>query len=98
MNNENECKKLLIVNRLIKKAKEVKTMYSNLAAEIKRTGLTQKEFSKIVKISEVVFSRKLNGESEFKLSEIKRILEYFDLKLSFDYLFENFQVEVGGVE
>ena len=72
-------------------------MYSNLAAEIKRTGLTQKEFSKIVKINEVVFSRKLNGESEFKLSEIKRILEYFDLKLSFDYLFENFQVEVRGM-
>lgn len=96
MNNENECKNLLIVKKIIKEAKEVKTMYSNLAAEIKRTGLTQKEFSKIVKINEVVFSRKLNGESEFKLSEIKRILEYFDLKLSFDYLFENFQVEVGG--
>ena len=71
-------------------------MYSNLAAEIKRAGFTQKEFSKAVKISEVVFSRKLNGESDWKLSEIKRILEFFGLKLSFDYLFENFQVEVGG--
>lgn len=86
---------MLIVNQLRIK-KEEKIMYSNLAAEIKRTGLTQKEFSKAVKINEVVFSRKLNGESEFKLSEIKRILEFFGLKLSFDYLFENFQVEVGG--
>ena len=68
--------------------KEELKMYSNLAAEIKRSGLTQKEFSKEVKINEIVFSRKLNGESDFKLSEVKRILEYFNLKLSFDYLFE----------
>lgn len=64
-------------------------MFKNLAAEIKRCGLTQKQFAHRVKISEMVFSRKINGESDFKYSEIKRILEFFDLKLSFDYLFED---------
>ena len=86
---------MLIVNAL-KKLGEIRLMYANLAAEIKRAGFTQKEFSKIVKINEVVFSRKLNDESEFKLSEIKRILEFFNLKLSFDYLFEN-QIDAGSV-
>ncbi len=63
-------------------------MFNNLIAEIKRNGLTQKEFAKRVKINEVVFSRKLNSETEFKYSEIVRILEFFNLKLAFDYLFE----------
>lgn len=71
-------------------------MYLNLAAEIKRTGLSQKDFAIRVKISPIVFSRKINGETEFKLSEIKRILEFWGLKLSFDYLFENVEVKQVG--
>lgn len=71
-------------------------MYLNLAAEIKRTGLSQKDFARRVKISPIVFSRKINGETEFKLSEIKRILEFWGLKLSFDYLFENIEVKEVG--
>ena len=71
-------------------------MYLNLAAEIKRTGLSQKDFAIRVKISPIVFSRKINGETEFKLSEIKRILEFWGLKLSFDYLFENIDVKEVG--
>lgn len=71
-------------------------MYLNLAAEIKRTGLSQKDFAIRVKISPIVFSRKINGEAEFKLSEIKRILEFWGLKLSFDYLFENIEVKEVG--
>ena len=63
-------------------------MFSNLAAEIRRSGLTQKEFAKKVKMNEVLFSRKRNSQSSWNLSEIKRILEFFELKLSFDYLFE----------
>jgi len=68
-------------------------MYLNLATEIKKIGLSQKEFSKKVKINAIVFSRKINGDSDWKLSEIKRILEFFNLKLSFDYLFENIEVQ-----
>ena len=71
-------------------------MFLNLATEIKKAGLSQKEFSKIVKINTVVFSRKLNGDSDWKLSEIRRILEFWNLKLSFDYLFENVEVQQVG--
>lgn len=68
-------------------------MFLNLATEIKRAGLSQKDFAIKVKINPVVFSRKINGESDFKLSEIKRILEFWDLKISFDRLFENAEVQ-----
>ena len=71
-------------------------MFLNLETEIKKAGLSQKEFASQVKINAVVFSRKLNGESDWKLSEIRRILEYWNLKLSFDYLFENFEVQQIG--
>lgn len=64
-------------------------MFLNLVTEIKRTGLSQKEFAQKVKINDIVFSRKINSLSEWKYSEIKRILEFFNLKLSFDYLFED---------
>ena len=75
-------------------------MFTNLAAEIKRCGLTQKQFARMVKINEVVFSRKINSEVEFKYSEIKRILEFFKLKLAFDYLFEETdrQFLAGAIE
>jgi len=71
-------------------------MFLNLATEIKKAGLSQKEFSQKVKINTVVFSRKLNGDSDWKLSEIRRILEFWNLKLSFDYLFENVEVQQVG--
>jgi len=72
-------------------------MFLNLITEIKRTGLSQKEFAQKVKINDVVFSRKLNSSSEWKYSEIKRILEYFKLKLSFDYLFEDVSCNASEV-
>ena len=62
-------------------------MFLNLAAEIKRTGLTQKQFAAEIKMNEILFSKKLNGSSDWKLDEIKHILEFFENKLSFDYLF-----------
>ncbi len=64
-------------------------MFRNLAVEIKRAGLSQKEFAKMVEINEHSFSKKINAKAEFQLCEIRRILEFFGLKLSFDYLFEN---------
>ncbi len=63
-------------------------MFYNLSAEIKRHGLSQKEFAKKVKISESLFSKKMHSKAIFNYKEIKRIFEYFNSKLSLDYLFE----------
>ena len=63
-------------------------MFPNLSAEIKRRGLSQKEFAKAVKISEQLFSRKINSKAIFNYAEIKRIIEFFTPRMSLDYLFE----------
>lgn len=63
-------------------------MFPNLSAEIKKRGLTQKEFAEKVKISENLFSKKMNSKAIFNYEEIKRIIEFFNPRLSLDYLFE----------
>lgn len=68
-------------------------MFFNLAAEIKRRGLTQKEFALQVGINEVLFSKKINSKTLWNLDEIKRILQFFANELSFDYLFFEESVE-----
>jgi len=68
-------------------------MFFNLAAEIKRRGLTQKEFALKVGINEVLFSKKINSKTLWNLDEIKRILQFFANELSFDYLFFEESIE-----
>lgn len=63
-------------------------MFHNLSAEIRRTGLTNKEFAERVQINAVTFSKKLNGHVDFNLSEIKRIVDYFKHQFTAEYLFE----------
>lgn len=63
-------------------------MFNNLAAEIKRIGITNKDFAEKVKINPVTFSRKLNGKVDFTLSEMKKIAEVFNLEFTLEYLFE----------
>lgn len=61
-------------------------MFCNLKAELKRNGITNKELSKKLRVTNKTIFNKLNGYSEFTLSEIQIISEIFpDLKL--DYLF-----------
>ena len=62
-------------------------MFNNLAAEIKRIGITNKDFAEKVKINPVTFSRKLNGKVDFTLSEMKKIAEV-NLEFTLEYLFE----------
>jgi len=62
-------------------------MFPNLAAEIKRRGLTQKEFARKVQINENSFSRKINSKAVFNYKEITRIIGFFNPRLSLDYLF-----------
>lgn len=61
-------------------------MYQNLIAELARTKTTQKEFSKKLGISQVAFTSKINGKTDFKITEIKKVLARFP-ESSFEYLF-----------
>lgn len=63
---------------------------NNLMAEIVRHGENITSFSKKIGISKQSLSSKINGETEFKLSEIKKIMEFFNSlgsKMDFYYLF-----------
>ena len=63
-------------------------MFNNLAAEIKRIGITNKDFAEKVKINPITFSRKLTGKVDFTLKEVIRIIEYFNCEFTLEYLFE----------
>ncbi len=64
-------------------------MFVNLAAEIKRTGLQNKEFAAKIGMNSVTFSKKINGKVDFTLSEVKKIVEFFNCEFSLEYLFDD---------
>jgi DNA-binding Xre family transcriptional regulator len=57
--------------------KEIK--YPNLILEIKRRGETQDDLSKILGITRATFNLKLQGKSEWTISEIEKICEHYDM-------------------
>ena len=65
-------------------------MYCNLMNEISKRDLTVKDFAKFINMSYQVFSLKLQGKKNFFYKVIIKIVEFFNCKLSADYLFEEF--------
>ena len=57
--------------------KEIK--YPNLILEIKRHGETQDDLSKLLGISRTTFNFKLQGKSEWTISEIEKICEHYEM-------------------
>lgn len=66
-------------------------MYMNFLAEIARNGFTREEIAKKLNLSLPSFRKKLSGQIDFKMSEIKKIISLFGNNLSFEYLFEDGQ-------
>lgn len=63
-------------------------MYRNILAEMTRNGLTREDVAKKLKLSLPSFRKKISGEVDFKLSEIKTLISLFGNNVSFEYLFE----------
>jgi len=63
-------------------------MYRNVLAEMTRNGMTREEVAKKLNLSVVSFRKKISGEVDFKLSEIKMLISLFGNNVSFEYLFE----------
>ena len=63
-------------------------MYRNVLAEMTRIGMTREEVAKKLNLSVVSFRKKISGEVDFKLSEIKMLISLFGNNVSFEYLFE----------
>lgn len=66
-------------------------MFKNFKAELARRGLTNKEFAKLINMSQQTFSNKFLGKTDFTLSEIKKIKEILgkdvQSNLTVEYLF-----------
>lgn len=63
-------------------------MYFNVLAEMARAGMTREYLAKKLGVSLPTLRRKINGEIDFKLSEIKILISLFGNNVSFEYLFE----------
>ena len=66
-------------------------MFKNLEAELTRIGKNQKELSELLNIHQSTLSSKMNGHTEFILSECKKIKDCWFQNLTLDYLFETYQ-------
>ena len=62
-------------------------MYRNLRAEMARNGMSQKDVSQILNISEGSFHNKLNGKTEFTLREAFALKETLCANLDIHELF-----------
>lgn len=62
-------------------------MFPNLDAEMARENKKQTDVAMILGISESTVSDKMNGKTDFKLKECKKIIFNFFPGFSIDYLF-----------
>ena len=62
-------------------------MFNNLKAEIARHNLKTADLAKLLGVSLKTVTNKLDGKTEFTLSEIKKIASLFP-SVSITYLFE----------
>lgn len=63
-------------------------MYRNFLAEMTRNGYTREFIANQLNLSLPSFRKKMNGEADFKISEINKILSLFGSSISYEYLFE----------
>lgn len=62
-------------------------MFRNLIAELARAGMSIEAFARALGVSRKTANNKLNGRTEFTLSEIKKTAALFP-NISLDYLFQ----------
>ena len=67
-------------------------MFKNIEIELLKRGKTRRWLAAEIGISESGLRNKLKGRKDFTLSEIKKIIDVFDLP--WDYLFE--RTEAAG--
>lgn len=68
-------------------------MFPNLEAEMARKKISTARLGSVIGCTEKSAKNKLDGITEFKLSEIQAILELFS-ECTVDYLFERSEKEV----
>ena len=63
-------------------------MFPNLRGEMAKFGVTGNELAAVLKIRPATFSEKMNGKSDFTLTEATLIKSYLGTALTLEELFE----------
>ena len=63
-------------------------MFANLQAEMARRSITGRALAKMIGVQELTMYNKLNGTTEFKLSEMEAIKTALKTDVNMDYLFK----------
>ena len=63
-------------------------MYFNLNAEMARKKIKQSDICNILGLGSSAVNEKMNGKSDFKLKECKKIIKILFPKLTIEYLFK----------
>lgn len=70
-------------------------IYPNLEFEKMKNGDTIEKLSKVVKCSIPTTYRRLKGQSDWTISDIEALCEYY--KKTYDYLFKRGKEEKNGI-
>lgn len=64
-------------------------MFSKLIGRMAEKGFSRESVAKVLGVSTVTFRRKLNGENDWKLSEVYRLISLLEIPYEeiFDYFF-----------
>lgn len=63
--------------------------HPNLRAELSRNGIKQKDVAKLLGVSELTVSKKINGKTSFTIDEAFLIQKTFFPNFTVDYLFSD---------
>lgn len=63
-------------------------MYSNLRKALEEKSISIKNYAKILEVTEKTAQNKINGKTEFTLSEVNKTIELFP-EYTLRYLFED---------
>lgn len=63
-------------------------MFANLKLEMIKRGLSARKVAQKLEITEKTFSNKINGKTEFTLSEINALMRLFDKDIGYLFKFD----------
>lgn len=64
-------------------------MYSNLYNALKTKGISIKKYAEFLNVTEKTVQNKINGSTEFTLSEVNKTLDFIFPEYTLTYLFKN---------
>jgi len=72
---------------MLKIKKGVKMKFRNLVAEMVKNGITKSDIATLIDKKQSTVTKKINGKISFYMSEVLKIRDMINPRLSIEYLF-----------